>query len=90
MAEKNSANQRVAERPHPLLRLLNFAGPYKVLTVVGCILSGLHSLLAVMPLVCVWFVMSQFIAVAPNWGEANGATLYAWLAVGFAAAGVLV
>ena len=43
-----------------------------------------------MPLVCVWFIMSQFVAVAPQWSEASGAAFYAWLAVGFAVAGVVV
>ena len=39
---------------------------------------------------CVWFIMSQLVAVAPQWSEASGAAFYAWLAVGFAVAGVVV
>ena len=91
MTEQSPENKKSKRKaPHPLFRLLDFAGPYKILTVVGCALSGLHSLLAVMPLVCVWFIMSQFVAVAPQWSEASGAAFYAWLAVGFAVAGVVV
>ena len=91
MTEQSPENKKSKRKaPHPLFRLLDFAGPYKVLTVVGCALAGLHSLLAVMPLVCVWFIMSQFVAVAPQWSEASGAAFYAWLAVGFAVAGVVV
>ena len=91
MTEQSPENKKSKRKaPHPLFRLLDFAGPYKILTVVGCALSGLHSLLAVMPLVCVWFIMSQFVAVASQWSEASGAAFYAWLAVGFAVAGVVV
>ena len=57
MTEQSPENKKSKRKaPHPLFRLLDFAGPYKILTVVGCALSGLHSLLAVMPLVCVWFI----------------------------------
>ena len=62
MTEQSPENKKSKRKaPHPLFRLLDFAGPYKVLTVVGCALAGLHSLLAVMPLVCVWFIMSQWL-----------------------------
>ncbi len=51
MTEQSPENKKSKRKaPHPLFRLLDFAGPYKILTVVGCALSGLHSLLAVMPL----------------------------------------
>ena len=35
MTERDSAHEKRGKSPHPLFRLLDFAGPYKVLTVVG-------------------------------------------------------
>ena len=51
-------------------RLLGFAGSRKKLAVLGCVLAGVNGVFAVMPLVCVWFVLRDLVAVAPNWSAA--------------------
>ena len=42
---------------NPIMRLLDFAGGYKKLTILGCVLSGVNALCAIAMLVCVWFVL---------------------------------
>lgn len=81
----------VGGRPrNPILRLLDFAGSYKRLTVVGCVLSAANAVLSIAVLICVWFVVRDLIAVAPDWEQAAGATVYGSWALGFALAGVAV
>ena len=66
---------------NPIVRLLEFAGPHKRLTIAGCALSALNAVLAIAMLVCVWFVVRDLVAVAPAWGEARQAPVYgAWAA----------
>ncbi|MDJ1650058.1 MULTISPECIES: ABC transporter ATP-binding protein [Gordonibacter] len=77
------------EKP-PLLKLLDYAGSYKALTVVGCALSAVHAALVVAPLVLVWFVLSRFVEVAPFWGEAEDVLGFAVAAAALAALGVAV
>lgn len=78
------------KRKNPIMRLLDFAGSYKKLTILGCVLSAVNALLSIAMLVCVWFVVRDLIAVAPNWAAAQNATLYGGWALGFALAGLAV
>ena len=71
-------------------RLLGFAGSRKKLAVLGCVLAGVNGVFAVMPLVCVWFVLRDLVAVAPNWSAAEGLAFWGWLAFTFSATGLLV
>ena len=75
---------------NPIVRLLEFAGPHKRLTIAGCALSALNALLAIAMLVCVWFVVRDLVAVAPAWGEARQAPVYGAWALAFALAGLVV
>ena len=50
--------------------LLGYAGKYKVLTVLGLILSAVAMILGMAPYICIWLVARDLIAVAPNWSEA--------------------
>ena len=71
-------------------RLLGFAGPRKKLAVLGCVLAGVNGVFVVMPLVCVWFVLRDLVAVAPNWSAAEGLAFWGWLTFAFSATGLLV
>lgn len=73
-----------------LVELLGYAGSRKPLALVGCIMSAVNAVLTIMPLVCVWFVVRDFIMVFPHWEQATQAPTWAVLAVVFALAGVLV
>ena len=71
-------------------RLLSFAGPYRWLSLAGCALSAVNSLLTMGVLVCVWFALRDLVAVAPRWDEAPGLASYGYLALGLAVAGLAV
>lgn len=70
--------------------LLRFAGPRRKLAYAGTILAALNGVLTVVSLVLVWFVLRDFVAVAPHWDQAADATLWAWLAFGAALLGLAV
>lgn len=74
----------------PVARMLDYAGRRKALAVAGCLLSALNAVLAIAPLVCIWFVLRDLVSVAPDWGAASGVAKWGWLAFAFAAAGVVV
>lgn len=84
--------QRASKRRqrNPIMRLLDFAGGYKKLTILGCVLSGVNALCAIAMLVCVWFVLRDLIAVAPDWSAAPNATGYGIAAFAFALAGLVI
>lgn len=75
---------------NPLLALIDFAGERKGLAVGGCVLSAVNGILSILPFVFVWFVIREFVQVAPRWSEAQNASAYAWAAFGSIAAGVVV
>lgn len=70
--------------------LLEYAGSYKWLTVVGCILSAVAMVLGMAPYVCVWLVARDLIAVAPEWTAATGIVGYGWAAFAFAVGGIVI
>lgn len=90
-AVSESSSSAAVDRPskNPIMRLLDFAGPHKRLTMVGCVLSAVHAVLSIAALVCVWFVVRDLIAVAPNWNQATGAMAYGFGALGFSLASVV-
>ena len=67
-----------------LSRLLEYAGSYKKLTVLGCALSGVAALLSLVPFLCIWLVVRQVFEVMPAFDQVQGITGYGWMAVWFA------
>lgn len=70
--------------------LLGYAGSYKGLTFTGMALSALAMVLGMLPYVCIWLVLRDLIAVAPEWNRATQISGYAWMAFLFAVAGIVV
>ena len=66
-------------------RLLDFAGPRKALTYLGCALSAASMLAGFGPYVCIWLVARDLIAAAPDWSAATGIAAYGWWALAFGA-----
>ena len=75
-----------------LSRMFGYAGNYHVLTVLGCILSGISTILSMLPFVCIWLVIRDLIQAfaAGDISLATESTRYAWIAVVFAAASILI
>ena len=81
------------ERSHgrsSLLRLLDFAGPRKVFSYLGCGLSALSTIAGLGPYICIWLAVKDLLAVAPKWSQATGIAIYGWAGLGFAAASVIL
>ena len=82
--------QRQGRKKGAVSRLLDFAGPRKALTYLGCALSAVSMVVGFGPYVCIWLVARDLIAVAPNWSAATGIAAYGWWALGFSAASILL
>ena len=78
------------EKPGTLSTLMRYAGGYKWLTVLGCVLSALAMVANMVPYVCIWLVARDLIAVAPDWGQATQIGVYGWAAFGFAVLGIVL
>nr|WP_276828356.1 ABC transporter ATP-binding protein [Bifidobacterium coryneforme] len=81
------------ERPHgrsSLMQLLDFAGPRKVFSYLGCCLSALSTIAGFGPYICIWLAVKDLLAVAPRWSQATGIAIYGWVGLGFAAASVIL
>ncbi len=70
--------------------LLDFAGERRILTYIGCGLSAVAMAVNMAPYVCIWLVIRDLVAAAPDWTEATGIANYGWAAFGFAVAGIVV
>lgn len=70
--------------------ILGFAGKYRVLTILGCTLSGISAVLSLMPFVYIWLIVRDIFAVLPNISEATNLVYYGWMTVLFAAASIIV
>lgn len=70
--------------------LLDYAGNYKGLTFLGLTLSAVAMILGMLPYICIWLVIRDLIAVAPNWTDAAGIARYGWMAFIFAVLGIVV
>ncbi len=79
-----------SKKPGTVSQLMAFAGSYKWLTVVGCILSGIAMLLSMAVYVCIWQVVNAAISVAPDWSQASAAVNYGWAALWFALGSIVV
>ncbi|MBE6468720.1 MAG: ABC transporter ATP-binding protein [Coriobacteriaceae bacterium] len=90
MKRKQGRRAPGGKQRNPIMRLLDFAGGYKKLTILGCVLSGVNALCSIAMLVCVWFVLRDLVAVAPEWAAAPNATGYGVAAFVFALGGLAI
>lgn len=72
-----------------LSRILDYTGSYRILTIFGCILSGIAAVLGLVPYVCVWLVAREVLTVFPDVRAASGLEKWGWIAVAFAVANIL-
>ena len=71
-------------------RMLDYAGGHKVLTILGCALSGTAAVLGLIPYVCVWLAARDVLEVFPDVTRASGLEKWGWAAVIFAVANILL
>ncbi len=82
--------EKKKKKQNGLSQSIGYAGGYKTLIILGCILSAAAAVLGLAPYVCVWLVARDSLAVFPNLSTAPDLALYGWMAVWFAVANVLV
>ena len=73
-----------------LSELMDFAGGYRILTVLSLVLSAVSALLALAPFVFLYRIIREVIETAPDFAQATGILANGWLAVGFSLLGMLV
>ncbi|WP_297983586.1 ABC transporter ATP-binding protein [uncultured Methanobrevibacter sp.] len=72
------------------IRLLNYSGNYKYLTVMGCIFSAISAVCMLIPFIYIWKVVNELLTVAPNFASAQNIESYAFNAFLFAVLGILL
>jgi ATP-binding cassette subfamily B protein len=80
----------IENKTSSVTKLFNYAGRYRILIVISCILSGLSSILSIGPFICIWFVIRDMFSVLPNTTQATSTIKYGWMAVGFAVISVVL
>ena len=78
------------KQPSPLSRLIAYSGKYKGLLFSGLFLSAVAMILGMAPYMCIWLVVRELIAAAPDWTQATEIAKYGWMAFAFAVGGILV
>ena len=72
------------------IRLLNYSGNYKYLTILGTIFSGLSAISLLIPYIYIWKVVNALLMVAPNFANAQNLESYAITAFSYALLGIIL
>jgi len=72
------------------IRLLNYSGNYKYLTIIGCIFSALSAICLLIPFIYIWDVVNALLAVAPDFSQAQNIGDYAFNAFFYAFLGIVL
>ena len=70
-------------------RLMEYAGNYKGLLVIGNLLSVLSAVLSLVPFICIWFVIRDVFLSSNSEIEYLNLSNYGWMAVGFSIASIV-
>lgn len=78
------------QNKNKFIRLLNYSGNYKYLTIVGMFLSALSAICLLVPFVYIWDVVNAILAVAPDFTKSQNLDVYAINAFTFAVLGIIL
>lgn len=78
------------QNKNKFIRLLNYSGNYKYLTIVGMFLSALSAICLLVPFVYIWNVVNALLAVAPDFTKAQNLDVYVINAFTFAVLGIIL
>ena len=73
-----------------LQELMKYSGKYKIFTYLSLILSGISSVLALIPFVYIWKIIKEVIEVMPNFQNATNIIHNGWMAVLFAITSMVI
>lgn len=78
------------QNKNKFIRLLNYSGNYKYLTIVGMFLSALSAICLLVPFVYIWDVVNALLVVSPDFTKAQNLDVYAINAFTFAVLGIIL
>lgn len=78
------------EKKSDIQQLMSYAGKHKIFTYMSWCLSAVSSLIALVPFMYIWKIISEALRVMPNYEQAENLTRYGWMAVLFASIALLV
>ena len=78
------------QNKNKFIRLLNYSGNYKYLTIIGMFLSALSAICLLVPFIYIWDVVNALLAVAPDFTKAQNLDVYAINAFTFAVLGIIL
>lgn len=78
------------QNKNKFIRLLNYLGNYKYLTIIGMFLSALSAICLLVPFIYIWDVVNALLAVAPDFTKAQNLDVYAINAFTFAILGIIL
>lgn len=70
--------------------VFDFAGRYKIFTIIGCTLSGISAILALVPFICIWNIVKIFFYGDKNGEIINSVNRIAWMAILFAIGSIVI
>lgn len=75
-----------------IAKMFEYAGKRHWLTIMGCVLSGISTVLSMIPFVCIWIVIRDLLDAFAKGDISSAAsgTKYAWLAAAFSALSILL
>lgn len=77
------------QNKNKFIRLLNYSGNYKYLTILGMILSAVSAVCLLIPFVYIWDVVNALLAAAPDFSQAQNLSEYAFNAFLWAFLGIV-
>lgn len=78
------------QNKNKFIRLLNYSGNYKYLTIIGMFLSALSAICLLVPFIYIWDVVNALLTVAPDFTKAQNLDVYAINAFTFAILGIIL
>ena len=78
------------QNKNKFIRLLNYSGNYKYLSILGMIFSALSAISLLIPFIYIWEVVNAILAVAPNFSQAQNLDTCAFNAFAFAVLGIIL
>ena len=78
-----SSNRKIMTRlpETKKVTLMTFAGKYRFLTGTGCVLSGISSVIALAPYLCMWNVVKEVVLTWNTGLDGRSLVHWGWLAV---------
>lgn len=80
----------MSKKRSSLEKLLDYAGGYKKLTMIGCLLSGVAAVLALGPFICIWLVVRTILEVWPYTPPEEAVAYYGYMAVWLALGSIAI